>query len=102
MTYEIDKNLVTLQKLTFLLRVCEAVARLDQKASGSPLLDGWRERLLFDEAVAVQWAEGELIHVDELVQLDAGARRQGDLAAIAVEGWGRAGAVVEDDLARAG
>ena len=76
MTYEIDKNLVTLQKLTFLLRVCEAIARLDQKASGSPLLDGWRERLLFDEAVAVQWAEGELIHVDELVQLDAGARRQ--------------------------
>lgn len=75
-TYDLDEFPQADIFLPDLMRVSEMIARLDQRAVLSPLCEGWRERLLYEEVVAGQWAEGELIHLDELVQVDAGARYQ--------------------------
>lgn len=53
-----------------------AISRLDERAKRSPLAPGWQERLLFDEAVACQIAEGNLVHLDDLVLLDSDGRRE--------------------------
>lgn len=56
-----------------LMSTCEALARLDERVQNSRVLDGWRNRLLYHEACACQLAEGDLIHLTDLVLLDAGA-----------------------------
>jgi Protein of unknown function (DUF1612)/HTH DNA binding domain len=55
------------------MRVHDAAIRLDERASGTELRDGWRQRLLFGEACACQLAEGDLVHLEDLVLLDGGA-----------------------------
>lgn len=78
--YEIPDQPLAEHRLVKLLAVSDGLARLDQKIHGHPLLLGLRERLLFEDTCARFWIEGELIHLEELVQLDAGARdRRGDL-----------------------
>lgn len=59
-----------------LLATCEAIARLDERVHRSPLLKGWCRRLLVHEACACQLAEGDLVHVTDLVLLDSGAAIQ--------------------------
>lgn len=55
------------------LAAVEAVIRLDERARCSPLRDGWRRRLLYGQAAGCTLAEGELIHLEDLVLLDGGA-----------------------------
>lgn len=52
-----------------------AIVRIDERARRSPLTRGWQERLLFDEALACQLAEGNLVHLDDLVLLDGNLRQ---------------------------
>jgi Protein of unknown function (DUF1612)/HTH DNA binding domain len=49
----------------------EALARLDERLSRSPVRDGWIERQHFADAAAALWLEGELVHVEDLVLHDA-------------------------------
>lgn len=53
-----------------------AIARLDQRAKDSHLTSGWQERLLFDEALACQQVQGNLVHMMDLVLLDGEGRRE--------------------------
>lgn len=55
------------------LSAFEAVIRLDERVRHSPLRDGWRRRLLYGQAAGCTLAEGELIHLEDLVLLDGGA-----------------------------
>lgn len=48
--------------------------RLDERARRCSERDGWRQRLLFDEAVACQLTEGDLVHLEDLVLLDGCVR----------------------------
>lgn len=54
------------------MRAQEAAARLDEKAKSVPWRKGWMSRVLFEEACACQLAEGDLIHLEDLVLLDGG------------------------------
>src|SRR5262245_4360998 len=51
----------------------DALARLDQRLQGSPLAEGVDARLAFAEACASRLAEGQLVHLEDLVLFDAGA-----------------------------
>jgi hypothetical protein len=55
-----------------LTRAEDAVARLDERLSRSPVRDGWIARTHFGEACAAIWLEGELTHLEDLVLHDAG------------------------------
>lgn len=50
----------------------DAVARLDERLSKSPIRDGWIARTHFTDACASLWLEGELVHLEDLVLHDAG------------------------------
>lgn len=50
----------------------EALARLDERVSRSPLGQGWIDRSHFGDACASLWVDGELVHVEDLVLHDAG------------------------------
>lgn len=56
-----------------LLRAEDALARLDERARLSPLREGWMARLAFGEACANRLAEGELVHLEDLVLADGEA-----------------------------
>ena len=58
------------------VRTHEALVRLDEQVSRSPIGRAWSERVLFREACASQLAQGNLVDVEELVLLDGGVRRQ--------------------------
>jgi hypothetical protein len=45
-----------------LARAEDALARLDERLSRSPVRDGWIARTHFGEACAALWLEGELTH----------------------------------------
>ncbi|CAH2394092.1 conserved hypothetical protein [Mesorhizobium prunaredense] len=49
----------------------DAIARLDERLSRSPVRDGFVERFHFHDAAAVLWLEGEFVHVEDLVLHDA-------------------------------
>jgi len=49
-----------------------AIARLDERVSRSPVGQGWIERSHFADACASLWADGELVHLEDLVLHDAG------------------------------
>lgn len=59
--------------LAVLMSTQDFLSRLDERARRSPLREGWTERLLIDEACACQLTEGDLVHPDELMLLDARA-----------------------------
>ncbi|VTZ25392.1 conserved exported hypothetical protein [Methylocella tundrae] len=50
----------------------DALARLDERLRASPVRDGWIARADFTESCAALWAEGELVHLEDLVLNDAG------------------------------
>lgn len=52
-------------------RATEALVRLDERITHSPVRDGWIERSHFHDAVAAMWVEGELVHLEDLVFRDA-------------------------------
>lgn len=52
-------------------KTTEALVRLDERLSHSPVRDGWIERSHFHDAVAAMWVEGELVHLEDLVFRDA-------------------------------
>jgi hypothetical protein len=72
-SYENPENLLSGPLLDPLLRAEDALARLDERARTSPLREGWQARLLYGEACASRLAEGELVHLEDLVLLDNGA-----------------------------
>jgi hypothetical protein len=45
----------------------DAVARLDERLSRSPIRDGWMARTHFTDACDSLWLAGELVHVEDLV-----------------------------------
>ena len=70
MAYEIDK--IPLERLVGPIgQATEAVVRLDERVARSPVREGWIERSHFHDAVAALWAEGELVHLEDLVFHDA-------------------------------
>ncbi|MCW8060133.1 RHE_PE00001 family protein [Agrobacterium tumefaciens] len=52
-------------------RAGEALARLDERISRSPIRDGFIERQNFADAIASLWVDGELVHLEDLVLHDA-------------------------------
>ena len=53
-----------------LSQASESIIRLDEKLAHSKVRDGVVHRLLYTEACACQYAEGDLVHLDELIMLD--------------------------------
>jgi hypothetical protein len=76
-SYEIPENLLSGPLVDPLLRAEDALASLDERARSSALREGWQARLLYGEACASRLAEGELVHLEDLVLLDNGAQRRG-------------------------
>lgn len=72
-TYKIPENLPIEPLLAPLVQAEDALARLDERARSLPFRDGWAQRLLYGEACACELAQGNLVHVEDLVLLDAGA-----------------------------
>src|SRR4028119_960513 len=52
-------------------RAEEGLARLDERLKGNTLAEGWIERGHFGEACAALYLDGELVHLEDLVLLDA-------------------------------
>ena len=73
MTYEWPEFIALDRLMIPLARAEDAVARIDERLRRSPLAQGLRARLAFNEACAARLAEGELVHVEDLVLFDAGA-----------------------------
>jgi hypothetical protein len=72
-TYEFP-SLPVLERLMAPMASAEdAIARLDERLRCSPLADGLNARLALGEACAMRLAEGELVHLEDLVLFDAGA-----------------------------
>ncbi|MGO6672706.1 RHE_PE00001 family protein [Rhizobium leguminosarum] len=70
MRYDIDGTM--LQTLLPALTAAEdAVARLDERVSRSPVGEGFAERSHFFDAAGALWVAGELVHVEDLVLHDA-------------------------------
>jgi hypothetical protein len=55
-----------------LARAEDALARLDERLSRSPVREGWIARTHFSKACAALWLEGELTHLEDLVLHDSG------------------------------
>lgn len=49
----------------------DAVARLDERLSRSPIREGWIARTHFGDACAALWLDGGLVHLEDLVLHDA-------------------------------
>lgn len=70
MAYDVGKlSLETL--FAPVVRATEALARLDERLTHSPVREGWIERQNFADAAAALWLEGELVHLEDLVLHDA-------------------------------
>ncbi|WCJ64907.1 MULTISPECIES: RHE_PE00001 family protein [Agrobacterium] len=52
-------------------RAGEALARLDERISRSPMKQGFIERQDFTDAISSMWVDGELVHMEDLVLHDA-------------------------------
>src|SRR5215203_4118738 len=50
----------------------DALARLDDRLSQSPIREGWISRTHFVDACASLWLHGALVHLEDLVLHDAG------------------------------
>jgi UDP-2,3-diacylglucosamine pyrophosphatase LpxH len=71
--YHLPEKLVAEPRITASLVALEdALARLDERARTSPLTEGWMQRLVYHEACATQLAEGDLVHLDDLILFDHG------------------------------
>lgn len=57
-------------------RANDALLRLDERLKSSPLREGFQSRTDFHEACATRWIQGELVHLEDLVLLDANTNRR--------------------------
>lgn len=48
-----------------------SLARLDERIARSAIREGWTQRMHFRDAIACQWLDGELVHLEDLVLHDA-------------------------------
>ena len=71
--YEIPDLSLSNDLLTPLIAAHEVVTRLDERVRQSSIGAGWAARSLFAEACACQLTEGDLVHLEDLVLLDAGS-----------------------------
>ncbi len=62
--------------LASVVRTHEAIVRLDEQVGRSSIGRAWSERILFRQACDAQYAQGNLVQVEELVLLSGGVRRQ--------------------------
>lgn len=70
MNHEIDAtSLMTL--LPLFVQAEDALARLDERALRSSIVEGFSERRHFFDAVGALWVAGELVHLEDLVLHDA-------------------------------
>ncbi|MCW0982553.1 RHE_PE00001 family protein [Agrobacterium sp. BT-220-3] len=70
MIYDISD--VQIEKLLIpAARAGEALARLDERISRSPMKQGFIERQDFTDAISSMWVDGELVHMEDLVLHDA-------------------------------
>ncbi|MBO9653634.1 MAG: DUF1612 and helix-turn-helix domain-containing protein [Agrobacterium tumefaciens] len=70
MIYDISD--VQIEKLLIAAaRAGEALARLDERISRSPMKHGFIERQDFTDAISSMWVDGELVHMEDLVLHDA-------------------------------
>ena len=72
-TYEFPPRIDFEHLLLPITQAEDALARLDERLRLSPLAERLRARVDFREACASQLAEGELVHLEDLVLFDAGA-----------------------------
>ncbi len=54
-----------------------SLTRFDERLRADPLADGLRQRMDFAETLAITREEGELIHLEDLVLMDAGLESRG-------------------------
>jgi len=54
----------------------DALLRLDERLKSSPFSEGFASRADFHEACATRWMQGELVHLEDLVLLDANTNRR--------------------------
>ena len=71
--YEIPDLSLSNDLLTPLIAAHEVVTRLDERVRQASIGAGWAARSLFAEACACQLTEGDLVHLEDLVLLDAGS-----------------------------
>jgi hypothetical protein len=72
-TYEIQEAFQISTVLDMFLTAHEAIIRFDERLRQHPLREGWMQRMLYAEACACQLAEGDLVHLEDLVLLDGRA-----------------------------
>jgi hypothetical protein len=72
-SYAISELPLSKAEIPLLLQADDGLARLDERLRTSPLASGWRERIAFAAACANRHLDRELVHLEELVLLDAGA-----------------------------
>jgi hypothetical protein len=72
--YDIAKVNEIFPQNDVLMAAQDAVVRLDERSKRSKFCHGWSQRILFGEALACQYAEGNLVHMEDLVTLDANVR----------------------------
>jgi hypothetical protein len=68
--YEIPEKIPLEALFTPLLAASDSISRFDERLKFSPLREALLHRLLYSEACAAQLAEGDLIHIEDLVMLD--------------------------------
>jgi len=57
-------------------RANDALLRLDERLKSSPFCEGFQSRTDFREACATRWLQGQLVHLEDLVLLDANTNRR--------------------------
>ena len=72
-TYELPEFIARDPLIVRVVKAEDAVARLDERLRRSPLTQGLNARLAYHEACASRLAEGELVHLEDLVLFDASA-----------------------------
>ena len=72
-SYEFPSSSVLERLMVPMTSAEDAVARLDERLRRNPLAEGLDARLAFAEACALHLAEGALVHLEDLVLVDAGS-----------------------------
>ncbi len=84
--YDIPENIPFASLMSRLVEVAESLARLDERVKARGFGEGVAARLLYHEACASRLAEGELIHLEDLVLMDGGAY-DGPMSPELSSGW---------------
>ena len=85
--YEIPENLTKWPYLDALLRLEDALGRLDERARLFAHREGWQARLLYHNSVASLSLQGELVDLEDLITLDGGVYRGGAVSPELSSAW---------------